>query len=242
MKDGVSHLPIEPINNKKMYEKIADALMAMIRSGELKPGDRVAPVGDLAAQFGVGRSAVREALSALRAMGLIDMRQGEGTYIRSFSPETFSKYLSTGILMEERDIDDLLDVRELLESEAARRAATSNDSVLIQEIFKALDSMKEVKEDASIGEEADLAFHLAVARASGNRLLAQLMASVSEAIAELMRETRRIWIYSQDSAIKKMYQEHRMIVDAIAEGVPDRARQAMLDHLASVRQIIKQSD
>ncbi|CAM3168146.1 FadR/GntR family transcriptional regulator [Sporolactobacillus spathodeae] len=235
-------MPIEPINNKKMYEKIADALMAMIRSGELKPGDRVAPVGDLAAQFGVGRSAVREALSALRAMGLIDMRQGEGTYIRSFSPETFSKYLSTGILMEERDIDDLLDVRELLESEAARRAATSKDSVLIQEIFKALDSMKEVKEDASIGEEADLAFHLAVARASGNRLLAQLMASVSEAIAELMRETRRIWIYSQDSAIKKMYQEHRMIVDAIAEGVPDRARQAMLDHLASVRQIIKQSD
>lgn len=242
MKDGVSHLPIEPINNKKMYEKIADALMAMIRSGELKPGDRVAPVGDLAAQFGVGRSAVREALSALRAMGLIDMRQGEGTYIRSFSPETFSKYLSTGILMEERDIDDLLDVRELLESEAARRAATSNNSVLIQEIFKALDSMKEVKEDASLGEEADLAFHLAVARASGNRLLAQLMASVSEAIAELMRETRRIWIYSQDSAIKKMYQEHRMIVDAIAEGVPDRAGQAMLDHLASVRQIIKQSD
>lgn len=238
----MSHLPIEPINNKKMYEKIADALMAMIRSGELKPGDRVAPVGDLAAQFGVGRSAVREALSALRAMGLIDMRQGEGTYIRSFSPETFSKYLSTGILMEERDIDDLLDVRELLESEAARRAATSNNSVLIQEIFKALDSMKEVKEDASLGEEADLAFHLAVARASGNRLLAQLMASVSEAIAELMRETRRIWIYSQDSAIKKMYQEHRMIVDAIAEGVPDRAGQAMLDHLASVRQIIKQSD
>lgn len=234
-------MPIEPINSKKIYEKITDVLLEFIRSGELKPGDRLSPVGTLAVQFGVGRSAVREALSALRAMGLIEMRQGEGTYVRSFSSDTLSKYLATGLLMESRDIDDLLDIRELLESDAASRAASRGDAEYIHEIFLALESMKETSGSIAAGEDADFAFHMAIARASGNRLLAQLMASVSKTIVTLMRETRRLWIFSQKSALEKIEQQHRRIYQAIADGASDQASQAMLDHLDSVRKIVKHS-
>lgn len=234
-------MPIEPINSKKIYEKITDALLGLIRSGELRPGDRMAPVGTLAAEFGVGRSAVREALSALRAMGLVEMRQGEGTYVRAFSSDTLSKYLATGLLMESREIDDLLDIRELLESDAASRAASRGNAEQINDILLALESMKETNESATAGEDADFAFHMAIARASGNRLLAQLMASVSKTIVTAMRETRRLWIFSQKSALKKMDQQHRRIYQAIVNGEAQQARQAMLDHLDSVRKIVKQS-
>ncbi|MFT8708156.1 MAG: FadR/GntR family transcriptional regulator [Sporolactobacillus sp.] len=234
-------MPIEPINSKKIYEKITDALLGLIRSGELRPGDRMAPVGTLAAEFGVGRSAVREALSALRAMGLVEMRQGEGTYVRAFSSDTLSKYLATGLLMESREIDDLLDIRELLESDAASRAAFRGNAEQINDILLALESMKETNESATAGEDADFAFHMAIARASGNRLLAQLMASVSKTIVTAMRETRRLWIFSQKSALKKMDQQHRRIYQAIVNGEAQQARQAMLDHLDSVRKIVKQS-
>ena len=70
------------IRPKKIYEEISDLILSMIREGTLKPGDKLLSVHQLAEQFGVGRSAVREALSAVRAMGLIEMRQGEGTYVK----------------------------------------------------------------------------------------------------------------------------------------------------------------
>ncbi|MFX3617296.1 MAG: FadR/GntR family transcriptional regulator [Sporolactobacillus sp.] len=231
-------MPIEHIKQKKIYEKIADTLIAMIHSGELKPGDRMESVGDLAEQFGVGRSAVREAMSALRAMGLVEIRQGEGTFVRSFSPDIFSHFLSAGLLMEKKDMEELLDMRELLEIGAAGWAAEKRDNKALMKIEQALHSMKGIDGDGALGEQSDLNFHMSVADAAQNRLLAQLMISVSGAIAELMKETRRIWIYSQNTAIVQMYQEHRVIFDAIAANGVEKARQAMALHLSSVRKIL----
>ena len=76
------------IKTKKIYEEVADALLEKIKAGELKPGEKLDSVQALSESFQVSRSAVREALSALKAMGLVDMKQGEGTYIREFELQT----------------------------------------------------------------------------------------------------------------------------------------------------------
>ncbi|MDF2903988.1 MAG: GntR family transcriptional regulator, partial [Bacillus sp. (in: firmicutes)] len=103
------------IKQTKIYEEVADAVHDKIKSGELKPGDKLDSVQQLAENFCVSRSAVREALTALKAMGLIEMKQGEGTYIREFEPTLISSPLTSAILMNEDDVRNLVEVRKILE-------------------------------------------------------------------------------------------------------------------------------
>ena len=114
------------IKPKKIYEEVADALLELIRSGELKPGDKLDSVQQLAESFSVGRSAIREALTSLRALGLIEMRQGEGTYVNEFSSEDLAFPLQSAILMNQQDVDHLLDVRKILEVGAVANAALNS--------------------------------------------------------------------------------------------------------------------
>ncbi|MBJ3792362.1 FadR family transcriptional regulator, partial [Bacillus sp. OA1] len=111
------------IKPKKIYEEVSEAILTMIKNGTLKPGDKLLPVHQLAEQFQVGRSAVREALSALRAMGLIEMKQGEGTYVKNFDSSSLTKSLNNRLLMKKEDILNLLEVRKVLEVGAVRVAA-----------------------------------------------------------------------------------------------------------------------
>ncbi len=116
-------LKYKQIKTKKIYEEVADALLEKIKAGELKPGEKLDSVQALSESFQVSRSAVREALSALKAMGLVDMKQGEGTYIREFEPSHVSQPLSSALLMKKEDVKQLLEVRKLLELGVAAMAA-----------------------------------------------------------------------------------------------------------------------
>lgn len=120
----------------------------MIKNGTLKPGDKLLPVHQLAEQFQVGRSAVREALSALRAMGLIEMKQGEGTYVKNFDSSSLTKSLNNRLLMKKEDILNLLEVRKVLEVGAVRAAAAKRTEANLQNMKHWLDEMAK-----SIGDE-----------------------------------------------------------------------------------------
>ena len=96
------------IKPKKIYEEVAETLHEAIRNGALKPGDKLDSVQQLAENFQVGRSAIREALSALKAMGLIEMKQGEGTYVKQFEAKNIKFPLSTAMLMNKEDVKNLL--------------------------------------------------------------------------------------------------------------------------------------
>lgn len=120
----------------------------MIKNGTLKPGDKLLPVHQLAEQFQVGRSAVREALSALRAMGLIEMKQGEGTYVKNFDSSSLTKSLNNRLLMKKEDILNLLEVRKVLEVGAVRAAAAKRTEDNLQNMKHWLDEMAK-----SVGDE-----------------------------------------------------------------------------------------
>lgn len=226
------------IKPKKIYEEVADTLLEMIRSGELKPGDKLDSVQQLAESFSVGRSAIREALTSLRALGLIEMRQGEGTYVNEFSSEDLAFPLQSAILMNQQDVDHLLGVRKILEVGAVTNAALNRSDEDLAKMEKALRSMKEHAGDILLGEKADLDFHFAIAEATGNTLLVTLMNHVASLIGESMRETRRICLYTEAATVDRLYEEHEAIFLAIKKQQPDLAAIHMQGHLVNVENVL----
>jgi GntR family transcriptional repressor for pyruvate dehydrogenase complex len=226
------------IRPRKINEEVAEVLLEMINKGQLKPGDKLDSVQQLAENFQVGRSAVREALSALRAMGLIEMKQGEGTYIREFDPMMLSLPLSTAVLMNETDIIHLLEVRKILEVGAVASAAQNRTDEDLEVMLTALRSMKEGLDSEELGEKADLDFHFAIASATHNPILKGLMSNVSGMMSESMRETRRLWLFSKQTTNERLYQEHMQIFEAIKERNVARAQNLIIEHLENVENVL----
>ncbi|MCM3734795.1 FadR family transcriptional regulator [Bacillus cytotoxicus] len=206
----------------------------MIKNGTLKPGDKLLPVHQLAEQFQVGRSAVREALSALRAMRLIEMKQGEGTYVKNFTPSALTSSLSTTLLMKQEDIVNLFEVRKVLEVGVVGAAALKRTDENIHNMKRWLDEMQKGMGDEQAGEKADFHFHMAIAEASHNNILLELMNHVSEMIAEAIGETRRIVLYGEQTTAERLLEEHRKIYEAVLKNDVEAAQQAMQNHLTNV--------
>ncbi|MES9738678.1 FadR/GntR family transcriptional regulator [Peribacillus frigoritolerans] len=224
------------IKPKKIYEEVSDELYEMIRSGSLKPGEQLDSIQQLAENFQVGRPAIREALSALSSMGLIEIKQGEGTFVKTFDPAIMNHPLSAALLMDQDNIKHLLEVRKILESGTAEVAAKKRTEENLIELKDMLFNMDKVSDDEELSDKADISFHVAVANASQNELLITLMNHVSELMTEKMRDIRRAALYSEEMTLKQLYQQHVRIYDAIAAKDEDGARSAMLFHLQSVEE------
>jgi GntR family transcriptional regulator, transcriptional repressor for pyruvate dehydrogenase complex len=227
------------IKPKKIYEEVAEAIYEMIRSGQIKPGDKLDSVQQLAENFQVGRSAIREALTSLRALGLVDMKHGEGTYVKEFETDQITFPLSTAILMNKDDIAHLLEVRKIIEIGSAAAAANKRTSQHLASMERALEEMKGANGDEELGEKADLQFHLALAEASQNPLLMNLMNQVSGLMGETMKETRRVWLFSKQTSLERLYDEHLAIYEAVKDQDEERARNFMLVHLENVDAILQ---
>lgn len=226
------------IKPKKIYEEVADSLLNSIQSGELKPGDKLDSVQQLAENFTVGRSTIREALSTLRARGLIEMRQGEGTYVKEFSSVDLIFPLQSAMLMNQQDIQHLLAVRKIVETGAAANAAESRTADDLEKMETVLHEMKEHAGDILLGEKADLDFHFAIAEATKNPLLLNLLSQVAELMSESMRETRRICLYTETATVERLHDEHEAIFLAIQSQQPEKAASTMQAHLLNVESVL----
>lgn len=226
------------IKPKKIYEEVADAIHDMIKSGQFKPGDKLDSVQQLAENFQVGRSTIREALTALRTMGLIEIRQGEGTFVKEFESGQVSLPLSTAILMNLQDTQNLLEVRKILEAGTCYTAAQKRTEEHLQTIETALKEMQLASGNEELNEKADLAFHLSIAEATQNPLLVNLMNHVSGLMGDTIKETRRLWLFSKQITVDRLYEEHHNIYLAIKEQDGEKARALMLDHLENVEGVL----
>ncbi|MDP4085733.1 MAG: FadR/GntR family transcriptional regulator [Bacillota bacterium] len=227
------------IKPKKLYEEVAETIYEMIRTGQLKPGQKLDSVQQLSENFQVGRSAIREALTSLRALGLVELRHGEGTFIKEFDNEQIMFPLSTAILLNKEDIDHLLEIRKIIEVGSAATAARKRTVEHLKKMEKALDEMQLSDGNEELGEEADWLFHISVAEASQNPLLVSLMNNVSALIVETMRETRKVWLFSKQTTVEKLYGEHAAIYQAIVDQDVERAMQSMQIHIENVEEILQ---
>lgn len=227
------------IKPKKIYEQVAEALHEKVRSGVLKPGDKLDSVEMLAENFKVGRSAVREALSALRALGIIEMRQGEGTYVKQFEPNDLRFPLSIAMLMNSKDVMNLLEVRKIIEIGAAATAARKRTAENLIMMEKALEEMRMEHGNEELGERSDLKFHLAVASSTQNTILVKLLTDISVLMGETMKETRRIWFFSRETTKEKLHEEHLAVYRAVFAQDVEGAKRAMGNHLENVEKVLQ---
>ena len=235
-----SILELKKIKQKKIYEEVSEMLYEKIRAGDLKPGDRLDSVEQLAEQLQVSRSAIREALSALKAMGLIEIKQGSGTFVKNSPSKPLDFPLSTLSLTNKKDVSHLLKVRKIIEVGAAASAAIHRTEDDLQEMLRILDDMKLAQGDGELGEKADFQFHAAISAASQNPLLATILDQVSGLMIETMKETRRIWLYSKKTTSEKLYDEHMQIFLAIKQQNEELAKHAMSSHLSNVEDVLMQ--
>ncbi|ANQ64826.1 FadR/GntR family transcriptional regulator [Staphylococcus equorum] len=223
------------ISNTKIYEQIADILLENIKSGEYQVGDKLPSIQKLGQQYGVSVASVREALNALRTIGIIEMKQGYGTFIKQIEPTFFElgdKFTSLD------QITELLELREIVESATVEKAAIHRNEADLVSLKKALDEMGEAVTDGTSGEKADLQFHLSIARAAKNSLLVELLNNISELMQDSMEETRKIFIYSKQKTMNKLHEEHVIIYNAIVEQNATNAVKAMESHLLEVKETI----
>jgi GntR family transcriptional repressor for pyruvate dehydrogenase complex len=211
-------------------DEAIEKIKAMIVAGELRPGDRLPREADLAERLGLSRNSLREAVKALSLIRVLDVRQGDGTYVTSLAPQLLLDALNFIVDFHRDDtVLEFLEVRRILEPAATALAAQRMTGADVAELRKVLTAMTD---DAGIDELVanDLEFHHRIAAGAGNTLLCSLIDSLSGPTTRA-----RIWRgLTQAGAVEKTREQHPAILDAIAAGKPELARAWSTVHVAGV--------
>lgn len=217
-------MPLSALARVSLVDQIIAQLHALIGAGEWPIGTRIPTEAELGEKFAVGRNTIREAVRALGYAGMLETRQGDGTYVRAYS--------DLGGMIQRRvqrsALTEALEVRNSLERDAVRLAATRHteaDLVAIRAAF-AQEEGELLRGDQDAIVEADIAFHRAIVNATYNTVLADLYDHLTDALRMAIAEA----ISPQAGAGVRM-NEHQAIIDAIAAGDADAAEQAASDHL-----------
>jgi GntR family transcriptional regulator, transcriptional repressor for pyruvate dehydrogenase complex len=202
----------------------------LIASGEWGPGTRLPREADLAKELGLSRNSLREAVRALALARVLEVRQGDGTFVSSLEPsELLEPTLLATHLLRGRTVLELFEVRRLLEPEAAAIAAARADPGVIDALGRELERMREAGDSVEDLVEADAAFHDVIGAAPGNSVLQTLLRSLSTRTVRA-----RLWHGMTDrAALDVARAEHSRIYEAIAAGDAELARAAALLHIAN---------
>lgn len=226
-------MDLAPIKSTRIYEEIVRQLKAMIAEGRLKSGDRLPPERDLAEKFLVSRTSVREALRALESVGLIEIRPGEGTFVREASVEALVAPLALILLSQREMIGELFEARRLLEPAIAGLAASRAAADEIVEMERILDEQARAIAAGKTGLAQDAAFHAAIGTAAHNRAITRVVHAVMDLLAQSREEA-----IGTPGRPTRSHEDHRRILDAIRRRDPDAASSAMLDHIVAVEALV----
>jgi len=225
---------LEPVRRTTLREQAAVQIKTLILEGRLKPGDRLPSERNLVDRLGVSRASVREALRSLEIRGLLDVRPGEGAFVREVPVEAVLDPLSTALL-DRRSLLEVLEARQILEPEIAALAAQRAHPEDIREMERILgemqDSLRDQRYDSAV--QSIIAYHRVITRATGNRLIQRLMDTIADLLSESMRETLRL-----RGRPARSLEGHRQILAAIRTGDAASAKAAMLSHIRGVEEAI----
>lgn len=220
------------IQASRLYEQIVQQIEELILKGELSEGSQLPAERDLAKQFGVSRTAVREAIKALQEKGLVDAFPGRGTFVTNGTSNSMRRSLDRIIKSGESDgLVYLVEVRKILEPEIASLAAARASEQDLAALQEAFDVMDKAGNDPDAYIEADLDFHLALAEAAANPIVLSLI----DSIVGLLRE-QRLRTYRVEGGPERGQHHHKRILESIQRHDPQGARAAMQAHLSQVRE------
>jgi GntR family transcriptional repressor for pyruvate dehydrogenase complex len=223
----------EPVRKTKVYEQVAHQLQSYIRSGRLKPGDKLPPERELAEMFHVSRDSLRDGIRALELVGLVEPRQGEGNVVHEPSANSLINPL-TAILMNQRDVvGDLLEFRRMIEPTLAGRAAKNASPEDLAYMEDIVQRQKEKVDRGELAIDEDSEFHYAIARAAKNSVVLKVL----DVFMDLLRESREKSLQVQ-GRLQKSLDGHRQILHAIQRRDSASAENAMRRHIERIESIV----
>lgn len=232
----------------RLSDRIAEQLRALIQEQGLQAGDRLPAERLLAEQFGVSRAPVREAIRMLASRGVLASRQGGGTFVLSDVPAWPEQSIEilTGLMKDDPQYRyDVLESREALEAGTAWHAAaraTPQDRDRIQRCFDIMVRHQQGG-DADTSARADAQFHLAIAEASHNLVLLQIMRGLFDVMLSTVAQNRRtMTLLDEPRVLQVLTVQHQDLMQAICRGEPEQARQCIATHLDYVRQTLRAMD
>lgn len=231
-------IQLKPIKAKRVSDQAYEQIRDLVFRGQLKPGDQIMPERELAQALGVSRPTVREAIKRLVTMGLLEHRQGQGTYVRSTDSQREHNPLAAVMEGHDASLTELLEVRMGLEGQsvilAAQRATTED----IQVLETALEAMLAENAAGHLGIDEDVSFHMAIAFASKNPVQVHIMKSFYDLLHYGIKENLQA-LWEEPASLPIISKQHREIFAAIRGHDPEAAYQAMKRHIGFVLDFVR---
>ena len=229
---------LKPIKPKRISDQIFEQIRELIYKGDFKPGQQILPERELAVSMAVSRTSVRNAINKLVTLGLLEHRQGQGTFVSS--PETRQgNPLAAVMATDEATLDDLLEVRLGLECNAAMLAAQRATDTDIRAIRKSLEEMtSDLAETDKIGTTPDTAFHMAITFSTKNPVLIHLMRNFYDFLFVGIKKNLT-HMYMDRTALEDVLRHHQAIFAAIDQRNPVAAYEAMHMHIRYVQEYFR---
>ncbi|BBO71039.1 GntR family transcriptional regulator [Desulfosarcina alkanivorans] len=222
---------LRPVTHTKLHEQIVAQIQDLIQSGNLKHGDRLPPERELSAIFGVSRHSVREAVRRLEQQGMLKSRAGSGTFVVLDEACPLSQFLAVAVHREKSKISEIFQFRRMIEPQIARLAAINATPSDIRHLEQILRDQMQSLDDPVLAGTHDQAFHVALARATGNSVLFHIVERIGDVLRFIRDE------FSQTAARQKLsLRGHEDLLAALREKDPEKARTAMEKHLAAIEQ------
>src|SRR6202049_3270370 len=226
---GAPPTALRPLERSRLYEDVGERLGEFVRESSMVPGDQFPAERELAHRLRVSRTSVRQSFVVLQALGFVDVRHGEGVFLRR--TRGFGDSL-TKLLERRRRLPDVLEAREALEVKLAELAAAHRGKDDLTAMPAARRVMGQGILAGGLGTEGDAEFHHAIAMAARNEVLLHLI----DAMAEVIHESR-VESLTEPGRPPSSAQAHRRILGEIEAGSPERAAEAMRQHLREVADV-----
>jgi GntR family transcriptional regulator, transcriptional repressor for pyruvate dehydrogenase complex len=229
---------LKPIKPKRISDQVFEQIRELIYKGDFKTGQQILPERDLAISMAVSRTSVRNAINKLVTMGLLEHRQGQGTFVSS-PDNRKGNPLAAAMATDEATLDDLLEVRMGLECNAAMLAAQRATDTDLKAIEKSLEEMEaDLEATDKIGTGPDAAFHMAVTFSTKNPVLIHLMRNFYDFLFVGIKKNLT-HMYMDRSALEAVIIHHREIFEAIKRRSAQDAFEAMRSHIQYVQEYFK---
>ena len=221
---------------QKVYELVFEKLQQEILAGRYEVGDKLPSERELAISYQVSRNSIREAIRLLELRNLVEIKHGDGTFIKNISIKSTKNDMVNVLLNTDKtSIYEMLELRLILESQCAFFAALRANTQDFEKIANSLEIMKAADDDEKLGIQADLSFHIAIAEATHNKVLVELIASLVPHIRNTIEVTRKYRL-AEKTNISRTFDEHKQIYLAISRGDSEEAKTLMENHIRTIRQ------